>query len=108
MINESKLQKAKRIKSEKKELNIEQKKLKRELDQGKKGRINARRVQATTRKRIRAIKLELSSLTSKTGKLLVERSTTKLDDLADDILEEATELCAALRRFKKAQEILDK
>lgn len=106
-MSETKLEEAKRIREEKKALNERQKQLNAELAEGKEERKEARKSQAEARKEVQAAKSELAKLTASTYKTFTGKDSEEIGDLADGILEKATELATAIRKFADAQDTID-
>lgn len=92
--------KLKEIKEQTKKLNAEAKTLQKTLDGSKSERNECRVKVAQARKAIRASKKEIRELSATIDHVLHSTDTTKIEKVADDILEHAATLASALREFK--------
>ena len=103
----TKAEELKALNAEKKVLNEKQKALRAELNLSKDERKEVRVIQAKARKELKAQKSELRELTAKVYDAFSEGNADTLNELADDIIESATELVGTVRSFAEAAESLE-
>ena len=102
----SKVDELAKIAKEKKALNKKQKKLREELEDSKAERKKVREIKAECRSVITEQKAHLRSLTAKISESFSEFLHDDIIDLADDILEIASEISATVRKFGEAEKSL--
>lgn len=92
----------KKINAEKKALAEKQKALREELDATKEERKQARAAKSEARKQAREIKGTLRDLTATVLPTFKKGSTEEVEQLADNIMEVASELAGTIRKFAEA------
>jgi len=95
-------EKLKAITAEKKELAAKQKALREELDKGKDVRKVARGIMAQCRKDVRDQKAKVRDLCAKIYSTFSENDVEAIEELADNIMEAATEVTGTVRKFATA------
>ncbi len=103
----SKLAKLKEINAQKKALLEQQRALREELDATKEERKEARKVQAQARKDVREQKAELRDLSAKIYETFSTNDPKAIGELADNIMEVASELSGTVRKFGEAAKAVE-
>lgn len=98
----NKMDELKKINAEKKALAEKQKTLREELNATKEERKEARAAKSEARKEVKGVKADLAKLTASTYDVFSKGSVEEVEQLADNIMEVASELAGTIRKFAEA------